>query len=151
MLDINGTCHKNRCMLDLVEDNVKKTDNVWTFGTSGPLYFSPKCRKHVYRLYHNTRDCTIPACEYCTRNTPSSYDMSWSWSWSRTHDRVNRWFLMWCTLLIHEKCVLYGTKMYKQVEIICYSKIICCFKQSCFACLSPAETIVCLFTIFISD
>ncbi|XP_036448361.1 ALK and LTK ligand 2-like [Colossoma macropomum] len=28
---------------------------------TGPLYFSPKCRKHVYRLYHNTRDCTIPA------------------------------------------------------------------------------------------
>eukprot|EP00064_Thunnus_orientalis_P010215 superscaffoldBa00001363_g10241 len=27
----------------------------------GPLYFSPKCRKHVYRLYHHTRDCTIPA------------------------------------------------------------------------------------------
>ncbi|KTF85206.1 hypothetical protein cypCar_00032308 [Cyprinus carpio] len=25
-----------------------------------PLYFSPKCRKYVYRLYHNTRDCTIP-------------------------------------------------------------------------------------------
>ncbi|XP_053500383.1 ALK and LTK ligand 2a-like isoform X1 [Ictalurus furcatus] len=35
---------------------------------TGPLYFSPKCRKHVYRLYHNTRDCTIPACEYCTRH-----------------------------------------------------------------------------------
>ncbi|KAM3861104.1 aLK and LTK ligand 2a [Diretmus argenteus] len=28
---------------------------------TGPLYFGPKCRKHVYRLYHNTRDCTIPA------------------------------------------------------------------------------------------
>ncbi|XP_034555666.1 ALK and LTK ligand 2-like [Notolabrus celidotus] len=28
---------------------------------TGPLYFSPKCRKHVYRLYHHTRDCTIPA------------------------------------------------------------------------------------------
>ncbi|XP_046725739.1 ALK and LTK ligand 2-like [Silurus meridionalis] len=28
---------------------------------TGPLYFSPKCRKHVYRLYHNTRDCTLPA------------------------------------------------------------------------------------------
>ncbi|KAM9552555.1 aLK and LTK ligand 2a [Salvelinus alpinus] len=28
---------------------------------TGPLYFNPKCRKHVYRLYHNTRDCTIPA------------------------------------------------------------------------------------------
>lgn len=34
------------------------------FFPSGPLYFSPKCRKTVYRLYHNTRDCTIPACEY---------------------------------------------------------------------------------------
>ncbi|XP_056284188.1 ALK and LTK ligand 2-like [Pseudoliparis swirei] len=28
---------------------------------TGPLYFSRKCRKHVYRLYHHTRDCTIPA------------------------------------------------------------------------------------------
>ncbi|XP_053738145.1 ALK and LTK ligand 2b-like isoform X1 [Synchiropus splendidus] len=28
---------------------------------TGPLYFSPKCRKQVYRLYHHTRDCTIPA------------------------------------------------------------------------------------------
>ncbi|CAL8314499.1 unnamed protein product [Boreogadus saida] len=27
---------------------------------TGPLYFSPKCRKHVYRLYHSTRDCTTP-------------------------------------------------------------------------------------------
>ncbi|XP_028252506.1 aLK and LTK ligand 2a [Parambassis ranga] len=28
---------------------------------TGPLYFSPKCRKTVYRVYHHTRDCTIPA------------------------------------------------------------------------------------------
>ncbi|KAJ7988685.1 hypothetical protein DPEC_G00311800 [Dallia pectoralis] len=28
---------------------------------TGPLYFNPKCRKHFYRLYHNTRDCTSPA------------------------------------------------------------------------------------------
>ncbi|KTG34193.1 hypothetical protein cypCar_00008847 [Cyprinus carpio] len=28
---------------------------------TGPLYFSPKCSKHFYKLYHNTRDCTIPA------------------------------------------------------------------------------------------
>lgn len=28
---------------------------------TGPLYFSHKCRKHAYRLYHQTRDCTIPA------------------------------------------------------------------------------------------
>ncbi|KAI1894962.1 hypothetical protein AGOR_G00101040 [Albula goreensis] len=28
---------------------------------TGPLYFSPKCSKYFYRLYHNSRDCTIPA------------------------------------------------------------------------------------------
>ncbi|XP_043929522.1 ALK and LTK ligand 2 [Protopterus annectens] len=28
---------------------------------TGPLVFSPKCSKHFHRLYHNTRDCTIPA------------------------------------------------------------------------------------------
>ncbi|KAJ8398076.1 hypothetical protein AAFF_G00431530 [Aldrovandia affinis] len=28
---------------------------------TGPLYFSPRCSKHFYRLYHNTRDCRIPA------------------------------------------------------------------------------------------
>ncbi|KAI4792012.1 hypothetical protein KUCAC02_033660 [Chaenocephalus aceratus] len=28
---------------------------------TGPLHFSPKCRKHFHRLYHNTRDCTTPA------------------------------------------------------------------------------------------
>uniref|UniRef100_A0A672Z415 ALK and LTK ligand 2b n=1 Tax=Sphaeramia orbicularis TaxID=375764 RepID=A0A672Z415_9TELE len=28
---------------------------------TGPLYFNPKCRKHFNRLYHSTRDCTIPA------------------------------------------------------------------------------------------
>ncbi|XP_069014818.1 aLK and LTK ligand 2a [Embiotoca jacksoni] len=28
---------------------------------TGPLYFSPKCRKNAYRVYHHTRDCTIPA------------------------------------------------------------------------------------------
>ncbi|KAM8904938.1 ALK and LTK ligand 2-like [Spinachia spinachia] len=27
---------------------------------TGRLHFSPKCRKHFYRLYHNTRDCTTP-------------------------------------------------------------------------------------------
>ncbi|KAJ7413990.1 Protein FAM150B [Willisornis vidua] len=36
----------------------------------GPLYFSPKCSKHFHRLYHNTRDCTIPAYVITmTRNT----------------------------------------------------------------------------------
>ncbi|XP_040025870.1 ALK and LTK ligand 2b isoform X2 [Gasterosteus aculeatus] len=32
---------------------------------TGPLHFSPKCRKHFYRLYHSTRDCTTP--EYYKR------------------------------------------------------------------------------------
>lgn len=28
---------------------------------TGPLYFSPKCRRQFHRLYHNTRECTVPA------------------------------------------------------------------------------------------
>ncbi|KAF6734904.1 Protein FAM150B [Oryzias melastigma] len=28
---------------------------------TGPLYFDPKCRKQFYRLYNNTRECTVPA------------------------------------------------------------------------------------------
>ncbi|KAM9840259.1 aLK and LTK ligand 2a [Aulostomus maculatus] len=28
---------------------------------TGPLYFSPKCRKHMDRLYYHTRDCMIRA------------------------------------------------------------------------------------------
>ncbi|MBN3278213.1 ALKL2 protein, partial [Polyodon spathula] len=31
---------------------------------TGPLYFSPKCTKHFHRIYHNTRDCKIPACKF---------------------------------------------------------------------------------------
>ncbi|XP_068458127.1 ALK and LTK ligand 2b [Clinocottus analis] len=28
---------------------------------TGSLNFTPKCKKHFYRLYYSTRDCTIPA------------------------------------------------------------------------------------------
>nr|XP_057907519.1 ALK and LTK ligand 2b [Doryrhamphus excisus]XP_057907520.1 ALK and LTK ligand 2b [Doryrhamphus excisus] len=28
---------------------------------TGPLYFNPKCRSHFHRLYHNVRDCVVPA------------------------------------------------------------------------------------------
>ncbi|XP_062267629.1 ALK and LTK ligand 2a-like [Platichthys flesus] len=28
---------------------------------TGPLYFHPKCRQQVYRVYHHTRECTTPA------------------------------------------------------------------------------------------
>uniref|UniRef100_A0A670YTS5 ALK and LTK ligand 2 n=1 Tax=Pseudonaja textilis TaxID=8673 RepID=A0A670YTS5_PSETE len=31
---------------------------------TGHLYFGPKCTKHFHRLYHHTRDCTIPACKF---------------------------------------------------------------------------------------
>uniref|UniRef100_A0A8C4MXA2 ALK and LTK ligand 2 n=1 Tax=Equus asinus TaxID=9793 RepID=A0A8C4MXA2_EQUAS len=44
---------------------------------TGPLYFSPKCSKHFHRLYHNTRDCTIPACKSqrlsCFKNTSTGW------------------------------------------------------------------------------
>nr|E7F5F0.3 RecName: Full=ALK and LTK ligand 2a; AltName: Full=Augmentor alpha-1; Short=AUG-alpha-1; Flags: Precursor [Danio rerio] len=40
---------------------VFETSDLVVFHPSGPLYFGPKCKKDVYRLYHNTRDCTIPA------------------------------------------------------------------------------------------
>ncbi|KAF4096470.1 hypothetical protein G5714_022439 [Onychostoma macrolepis] len=47
-------------ILKIFPRDVRKKEKVIRILT-GPLYFSPKCRKHVYRLYHNTRDCTIPA------------------------------------------------------------------------------------------
>ncbi|XP_028629225.1 ALK and LTK ligand 1 [Grammomys surdaster] len=28
---------------------------------TGPVTFSAECRKHFHRLYHNTRDCSMPA------------------------------------------------------------------------------------------
>ncbi|XP_067301844.1 ALK and LTK ligand 2a-like [Pseudorasbora parva] len=47
-------------ILEIFPRDLRKKEKVIKHLT-GPLYFSPKCRKHVYRLYHNTRDCTIPA------------------------------------------------------------------------------------------
>ncbi|TEA10156.1 hypothetical protein DBR06_SOUSAS6210015, partial [Sousa chinensis] len=29
----------------------------------GPVTFSAECSKHFHRLYHNTRDCSMPACK----------------------------------------------------------------------------------------
>ena len=47
--------------------NVSRTEGLGFqnlfFISLGPLNFSPKCRKHVYRLYHSTRDCTTPTCK----------------------------------------------------------------------------------------
>ncbi|XP_051517708.1 ALK and LTK ligand 2a-like isoform X2 [Myxocyprinus asiaticus] len=47
-------------ILEIFPRDLRKKEKIIKHLT-GPLYFSPKCRKHVYRLYHNTRDCTIPA------------------------------------------------------------------------------------------
>ncbi|XP_013867013.1 aLK and LTK ligand 2a [Austrofundulus limnaeus] len=38
----------------------KKKEKILKYFT-GPLVFSSKCRIKAYRLYHHTRDCTIPA------------------------------------------------------------------------------------------
>ncbi|KAM6954570.1 aLK and LTK ligand 2a [Aplochiton taeniatus] len=47
-------------VIEIFPRDLRKKEKFLKYLT-GPLYFSPKCRKHVYRLYHNTRDCTIPA------------------------------------------------------------------------------------------
>ncbi|KAF5895004.1 protein FAM, partial [Clarias magur] len=47
-------------ILDIFPRDLRKKEK-FLKNLTGPLYFSPKCRKYVYRLYHNTRDCTIPA------------------------------------------------------------------------------------------
>ncbi|MEJ1272395.1 ALK and LTK ligand 1 [Cricetulus griseus] len=31
--------------------------------SAGPVTFSAECSKHFHRLYHNTRDCSMPACK----------------------------------------------------------------------------------------
>ncbi|XP_048842135.1 ALK and LTK ligand 2b-like [Brienomyrus brachyistius] len=52
--------HKEGHILEIFPRDLRKKDKFIKHLT-GPLYISPKCRKHVYRLYHNTRDCTVPA------------------------------------------------------------------------------------------
>ncbi|XP_039508702.1 ALK and LTK ligand 2-like isoform X2 [Pimephales promelas] len=48
-------------ILEIFPRDLRKKEKVIK-NLTGNLYFGPKCRKHVYRLYHNTRDCTIPTC-----------------------------------------------------------------------------------------
>ncbi|XP_029705672.1 aLK and LTK ligand 2a [Takifugu rubripes] len=43
----------------LLPADLRKKDKFIQYLT-GPLYFGPKCRKHVYKVYHHNRDCTIP-------------------------------------------------------------------------------------------
>ncbi|KAG9269828.1 ALK and LTK ligand 2b [Astyanax mexicanus] len=63
--DVHRTRHRLKTetgeqILEIFPRDLRKKEKFLKHLT-GPLYFSPKCRKHVYRLYHNTRDCTIPA------------------------------------------------------------------------------------------
>uniref|UniRef100_A0A8C7M2D5 ALK and LTK ligand 1 n=1 Tax=Oncorhynchus kisutch TaxID=8019 RepID=A0A8C7M2D5_ONCKI len=44
---------------------------------TGPVKFSSECRTHFHRLYHNTRDCSKPACIWlpelnCLSSSPAT-------------------------------------------------------------------------------
>ncbi|XP_073731574.1 aLK and LTK ligand 2a [Misgurnus anguillicaudatus] len=56
----NLTTKTGERILEVFPRDLRKKERIIQHLT-GRLYFGPKCRKHVYRLYHNTRDCTIPA------------------------------------------------------------------------------------------
>ncbi|KAL0969358.1 hypothetical protein UPYG_G00226040 [Umbra pygmaea] len=52
--------HHGEHIIEVVPRDLRQKERFLKHLT-GPLYFNPKCRKHFYRLYHNTRECTIPA------------------------------------------------------------------------------------------
>ncbi|XP_038656300.1 ALK and LTK ligand 2 [Scyliorhinus canicula] len=56
----NDVYHKEG-RVEIVPRDLRKMKDKYLKHLTGPLYFSPKCSKHFNRLYHNTRDCTIPA------------------------------------------------------------------------------------------
>uniref|UniRef100_A0A8K9XFX6 Uncharacterized protein n=1 Tax=Oncorhynchus mykiss TaxID=8022 RepID=A0A8K9XFX6_ONCMY len=46
-------------------------------GTHSFFFFSSECRTHFHRLYHNTRDCSKPACIWlpelnCLSSSPAT-------------------------------------------------------------------------------
>uniref|UniRef100_H0WG53 ALK and LTK ligand 2 n=1 Tax=Otolemur garnettii TaxID=30611 RepID=H0WG53_OTOGA len=60
VLDFGPSQDEQRVETEIVPRDLRMKDKFLKHLT-GPLYFSPKCSKHFHRLYHNTRDCTIPA------------------------------------------------------------------------------------------
>ncbi|XP_067116808.1 LOW QUALITY PROTEIN: ALK and LTK ligand 2b [Osmerus mordax] len=56
----NNDVNKSHHIIEVFPRDLGQKEKIIKHFT-GPLYFNPKCRKHFYRLYHNTRDCTIPA------------------------------------------------------------------------------------------
>lgn len=57
--EVNKSQH-NEQILEVFPRDLRQKDKLLKHLT-GPLYISPRCSKLFYRLYHNTRDCTIPA------------------------------------------------------------------------------------------
>ncbi|KAM4528667.1 ALK and LTK ligand 2 [Fundulus heteroclitus] len=55
-----GKADKGNQALALSPTDFKMKERIIRYFT-GPLVFSSKCRKNAYRLYHHTRDCTLPA------------------------------------------------------------------------------------------
>ncbi|XP_014823034.1 PREDICTED: protein FAM150B [Poecilia mexicana] len=58
--DFRGKTDKGNQGLVLTPTDYKMKERIIKYFT-GPLVFSSKCRKNAYRLYHHTRDCTLPA------------------------------------------------------------------------------------------
>ncbi|XP_005809625.1 ALK and LTK ligand 2 [Xiphophorus maculatus] len=58
--DFRGKTDKGNQALVLTPTDYKTKERIIKYFT-GPLVFSSKCRKNAYRLYHHTRDCTLPA------------------------------------------------------------------------------------------
>nr|XP_020638283.1 protein FAM150B [Pogona vitticeps] len=56
--DYGGYSEEQR--IEIVPRDLRVKDKFLNHLT-GHLYFGPKCTKHFHRLYHHTRDCTIPA------------------------------------------------------------------------------------------
>nr|XP_043879123.1 protein ALKAL-like isoform X1 [Solea senegalensis] len=52
----------NSRLIEIFPRDVNMKDKFIQHFTAGPVKFSSECRTHFHRLYHNTRDCSRPAC-----------------------------------------------------------------------------------------
>ncbi|KAM6938400.1 ALK and LTK ligand 1 [Lycodopsis pacificus] len=52
----------NSRLIEIVPRDVNMKGKFIQHFTAGPVKFSSECRTHFHRLYHNTRDCSTPAC-----------------------------------------------------------------------------------------
>ncbi|XP_052031955.1 ALK and LTK ligand 1 [Apodemus sylvaticus] len=58
-LPVTGTPRASRSTEIFPRDLTLKDKFIKHF--TGPVTFSAECNKHFHRLYHNTRDCSMPA------------------------------------------------------------------------------------------